>query len=333
LTGCWLPAKTFNDGGTLADSYLDLPDGSHDLTVVGTPPTLGASGWVLSGAGALDTGWPIVAGTDSIIVISEHNGASSSSKLLGRRVGTTVELFWLLPAHPTIGLIYAISDNTNTYANQTGPAVTAEAAFGFRGFQPWLNGGDYLSPIAATAPPASILPVYLGGLNEANVLIDSMPAGSTIGAAVAIAGTPSAATMASIEQELWNSMSPGTPPVADFSGTPTTGTVPFTVNFTDLSTADPGVPITAWSWDVDGGGEDYATQNPSHEYTVPGTYTVSLTATNSDGSSTETKVSYITANAAAAEMRLEITNTTRSYRPSFAPVNPDGFFDDFQPLD
>jgi len=119
-------------------------------------------------------------------------------------------------------------------------------------------------------------------------------------------------------------------PTAAFSATPLSGTAPLTVDFTDESTNTP----TAWSWDVDNDGTpDYTTQNPQHIYSTPGTYTVSLTATNADGSSTETKVAYITANAAAPEMRLEITNTTRSYRPSFAPVNPDGFFDDFQPLD
>ncbi len=38
--------------------------------------------------------------------------------------------------------------------------------------------------------------------------------------------------------------------VADFSGTPTSGTVPLTVQFTDLSTGGP----TMWSWDFGDGG-------------------------------------------------------------------------------
>ncbi len=81
------------------------------------------------------------------------------------------------------------------------------------------------------------------------------------------------------------------PPVADFSGTPTSGVAPLTVNFTDLSTGEP----TSWSWNFGDLGTSSA-QNPSHTYTDPGTYTVSLTATNPYGSDTETKTNYITVN-------------------------------------
>jgi len=81
----------------------------------------------------------------------------------------------------------------------------------------------------------------------------------------------------------------GSPPVADFEGTPTSGTAPLTVGFTDLSTNSP----TAWSWSFGDGGTSTA-QNPSYEYTSAGTYTVTLTATNAFGSDDETKTNYIT---------------------------------------
>jgi Zn-dependent metalloprotease len=82
------------------------------------------------------------------------------------------------------------------------------------------------------------------------------------------------------------------PPVADFSGTPTSGSVPLTVNFTDLSSNDP----TSWSWNF--GDTGTSTQkNPTHVYTASGSYTVTLTATNSSGSDVETKVNYITVTA------------------------------------
>ncbi len=82
---------------------------------------------------------------------------------------------------------------------------------------------------------------------------------------------------------------PCDPPVADFTGSPTSGTYPLTVNFTDLSTNSP----TSWSWNFGDGGTSTA-QNPSHNYTAAGNYTVSLTATNSCGSDGETKTAYIT---------------------------------------
>ncbi|MGD2087599.1 MAG: M4 family metallopeptidase [Candidatus Aminicenantes bacterium] len=84
------------------------------------------------------------------------------------------------------------------------------------------------------------------------------------------------------------------PPVADFSGTPTSGGSPLTVNFTDLSSNDP----TSWSWSFPGGTPSSSTaQNPSVTYSTPGTYDVSLTATNSSGSDGETKAGYITVTA------------------------------------
>jgi PKD repeat protein len=80
------------------------------------------------------------------------------------------------------------------------------------------------------------------------------------------------------------------PPVANFTGNPTSGTAPLTVAFTDTSTNGP----TSWSWNF-GDGSTSTSQNPSHSYSV-GTYTVSLRATNSAGYDDEVKTSYITAN-------------------------------------
>jgi len=85
------------------------------------------------------------------------------------------------------------------------------------------------------------------------------------------------------------------PPVADFSGNPTSGTVPLTVTFTDLSSNNP----TSWSWNFGDGGSS-TSQNPSHQYTSAGTYTVTLTATNAYGSDQEVKTDYITVNAGGA---------------------------------
>ncbi len=86
------------------------------------------------------------------------------------------------------------------------------------------------------------------------------------------------------------------PPVAAFSGTPTSGNVPLAVTFTDASTNTP----TSWAWDFGDGGTSTA-QNPSHTYTVAGTYTVTLTATNAYGSDGETKTGYITASAVTSQ--------------------------------
>ena len=49
----------------------------------------------------------------------------------------------------------------------------------------------------------------------------------------------------------------------------------------------------SWLWDF-GDGNTSVSQNPSHTYSTGGTYTVSLTVTNSYGSDTETKTGYLT---------------------------------------
>jgi formylglycine-generating enzyme required for sulfatase activity len=65
------------------------------------------------------------------------------------------------------------------------------------------------------------------------------------------------------------------------------GEAPFAVSFTDLSgetqpaKAAP-VTVTGWSWAF-GDGQSSTDKNPTHIYTSPGVYTVSLTVTSSNG--------------------------------------------------
>ncbi len=60
---------------------------------------------------------------------------------------------------------------------------------------------------------------------------------------------------------------------ADFSASQRAGVAPLTVNFTDLSLGSPDT----WLWDF-GEAPGQSVQNPSHVYSSPGTYTVSLTS-------------------------------------------------------
>ncbi len=90
---------------------------------------------------------------------------------------------------------------------------------------------------------------------------------------------------------------------ANFSGTPTSGTAPLTVNFTDLSSGSP----TSWSWNFGDGGTSTA-QNPSHAYAAAGSYNVTLTATNACGSDGETKNGYITVSAGGGFVTITFDN-------------------------
>lgn len=93
----------------------------------------------------------------------------------------------------------------------------------------------------------------------------------------------------------------GSPPVADFSGTPTTLCAGSTVSFTDLSTNSP----TSWAWSFTGGTPSSSTaQNPTITYNTPGTYAVTLVATNGSGSDTKTVNGYITVNSCVPNTQL-----------------------------
>lgn len=87
-------------------------------------------------------------------------------------------------------------------------------------------------------------------------------------------------------------------PTAGFTSN-TTFTCSGFVQFTDQSTSCQ--PITQWYWDVDGDNiTDYTTQNPSHNYSSNGTYTVTLIACNVNGCDTLTIPNYITVNTGAS---------------------------------
>ncbi len=91
-----------------------------------------------------------------------------------------------------------------------------------------------------------------------------------------------------IDQVVMNAGAGTTPPTAAFTGSPTSGSAPLTVSFTDQSTGP-----DSWSWDFGDTGTS-TLQNPDHIYTTAGTYTVSLTVTNAYGNDVVTKTDYIT---------------------------------------
>jgi PKD repeat protein len=82
-------------------------------------------------------------------------------------------------------------------------------------------------------------------------------------------------------------------------GTPTTPVTSFTESINGLSVACQDTSInypTSWLWDF-GDGNTSTEQYPTHIYNAPGTYTVTLTATNSAGTSTPVTTSITIANA------------------------------------
>lgn len=88
----------------------------------------------------------------------------------------------------------------------------------------------------------------------------------------------------------WQCLQPNAPPTALFSAS-TLVSCNGEISFTDQSING----ATSWLWDF-GDGNTSTSQNPTHTYQNQGTYTVSLTATNSFGSHLASQNNYITVN-------------------------------------
>jgi phosphatidylinositol-3-phosphatase len=80
-------------------------------------------------------------------------------------------------------------------------------------------------------------------------------------------------------------------PTANFTASPTNGTAPLAVTFTDTSMGS----ITNWSWTFgDGGTTNLATNSVVYAYSTAGVYSVTEIVSGAGGSSTDTVASYIT---------------------------------------
>ena len=105
---------------------------------------------------------------------------------------------------------------------------------------------------------------------------------------------------------------------ADFIAEPTWGTPPMLVEFSDLSVGE----IMNWSWDFDNDGViDSNDQNPTYTYFNQGTYSVSLTVSDSlENENTLLKENYITVQYVSADNDLVSTDNILLTYPN--PFNP-----------
>jgi serine protease len=114
------------------------------------------------------------------------------------------------------------------------------------------------------------------------------------------------------------------PPVADFSSSTTTINAGGFVNFQDQSTYGPG----SWSWSFPGGTPSSfnGATPPTIQYNTPGSYNVSLTVTNGNGTDTKTSAAYVTVGPALScvtpDFPAPLTWTPINY---FAGVESDGW--------
>ena len=170
----------------------------------------------------------------------------------------------------------AVLTTTNypTKANTTWASVTTSDNFNINNYKLTASspgrGGASSGATASGVTPPDVATDYLGSSRDAT------KADRDVGALEYGGVVPNSVT-------------------ADFSDTPRSGAATLAVAFSDLSTASGAAVINSWAWDFGDGGTA-TSKNPSHNYTVAGTYTVALTiqATALSLSDTATKVGYIT---------------------------------------
>ena len=95
------------------------------------------------------------------------------------------------------------------------------------------------------------------------------------------------------------------PTVADFYALSTLGLGPLTVQFQDTSYDE----ISTWQWDF-GDGMTSNDQHPSHEYSMPGFYTVTLHVKSSTGSASKQMINYIQVKETPPQSNFSLSKTS-----------------------
>jgi PKD repeat protein len=100
------------------------------------------------------------------------------------------------------------------------------------------------------------------------------------------------------------------PPVAVASASPNSGDVPLTVQFSSDGSSDADGIITAYAWDF-GDGSTSSEANPSHTYTIAGTYEAILVVSDDNGETGSASVSIDVIQVSQSELHVQAQNVSR----------------------
>lgn len=104
------------------------------------------------------------------------------------------------------------------------------------------------------------------------------------------------------------------PPVANFGSNTKSVCVGQAVTYNDLSSNNP----TGWSWQFPGGTPSTSTSsNPVVTYSAPGTYAVTLVATNGAGSNSTTQNSFVTVEGVVAQFAQDLQGICPGFEVNF----------------
>jgi serine protease len=208
------------------------------------------------------------AGYNHVIAVAATNGTDAKASFSNYDNGTD----WVDLAAPGTSIYSTLpTGSPSAYGNKQGTSMASPLVAGLAGlmlsFNPGLTPDDIEECLKSTCDPVTgtfASQLGSGRINAANAM-------SCVSASLNWA------------------------PQADFSANITVIPQGSAVNFTDLSIYNP----TSWQWSFTGGTPaTSAQQNPQNiVYNTPGTYAVTLTASNANGSDVETKTGYIQVNA------------------------------------
>ena len=223
---------------------------------------------------------PVSAGTFSNAVIFVSNGGNSTNVLSG--IGLTPPQLAVLPGSINFGTV-AVGTNAQasfTLTNTGGATLSNGVASIGAGAFTILSGTPFTLPgFGSTNLVVRFAPGSAGNFSNAVVLTTGNDGASTN----AVTGTGAVV------------------PVANFTGTPTSGLRPLAVSFSDTSTGT----ITNRFWDFgDGITTNTTATSVGHTYNIAGTHTVTLRVTGPVGTNTLVRANYITVTNLPPELDL-----------------------------
>ncbi|GAB4138835.1 MAG: hypothetical protein Fur0041_13890 [Bacteroidia bacterium] len=305
------------------DAHCNLPDGSASAIAVGGTGNL-TYNWLPNNVSGQNLN-QVVPGTYSVVVTDANGCVDTATATVGNLPGvvatvastTNVSCFGLSDGAGSVNA----SNGTLPYTYAWSPNVSAtNAATG-------LAAGNYVVTVTDSAGCISTVTVTITQPPLLTITATLTPSVVCLGTpvtlnAVAAGGTPnynfiwtpgnlSGANQTIIPQQNGSytvdvtdangctanavvSVSVDAVPAAALTADVTAGCAPHCVNFTDVSTISTG-SITGWFWDF-GDMNTSTSQNPSHCFSIPGTYNITLIATTAAGcSDTIVMSNYITA--------------------------------------
>jgi len=203
---------------------------------------------------------------------------------------------WIDISSPGVSIFSSLAGSSTSYGNQDGTSMACPLVAGLcaliKSANPSLTPSAIESCLKSTADNIDNLnPGFAGRLGAGRINAEQAMTCSN----------PNSAPVAGFNSNAANEICSGT-----------------SVSFTDASSFNP----TSWNWSFPGGTPSSSTQqNPTVVYNTNGTFNVSLTVTNANGTNTKTEVGFVKVNSNGLEEFF--TEDFENNAPTWSLFNPD----------